>query len=74
MVDVVIGMASKRAIRRRSCERKRRFVTREAAHEANQRLRGLAPYPCQFCHGWHLGHGRHLERAEMKAKRQQGAI
>jgi hypothetical protein len=58
-------MASKRRIRRRSCESKRRFQTEQEAHRViamlhyRGRVRGfLGTYKCQFCGGFHYGHTR----------------
>lgn len=55
-------MASKRNLRRRSCEGKRRYETEQAArsaarlcswmHDADR----LTPYRCGFCGSWHFGH------------------
>lgn len=52
-------MASKRAVRRRTCERKRHHATREDAllakfHTTNGHE--LDAYRCQFCGLWVLGH------------------
>lgn len=50
-------MASKRAKRRKSCEKKIRHETKEAANA--QRFLAthyVAAYPCSFCGGWHVGH------------------
>ena len=61
-------MASKRRIRRRSCERKVRQHTEAAAkHHARSLFvaRGEVTYAyaCSFCGGWHVGrragHGYH---------------
>ena len=58
-------MSSKRAVRRRQCEGKVRFASREEAWwRVRPTLRAsivghsrhLAPYSCRFCGGWHLGH------------------
>ena len=57
-------MASKRRIRRKSCEGKRRFTNSTEALNAvhsvirNGRKRGgwLNVYKCQFCKGYHFGH------------------
>jgi hypothetical protein len=53
-------MASKRHIRRRSCERKVRHNDFEAALAHAKRQRAVhgevvVPYPCHFCGGWHVG-------------------
>lgn len=54
-------MASKRRIRRRSCEGKQRHGTRRGAliHAVTLRRSGepeVVPYYCPFCGGWHVGH------------------
>jgi len=57
-------MASKRRIRRRSCQRKKRFPTSAAALDAmHQVIRSgkknggyLHIYSCRFCGGYHFGH------------------
>ncbi len=55
-------MPSRRRIRAKSCESKRRYATSSEA-EATARHRrqesghkDLDIYPCRFCHGWHIGH------------------
>ncbi len=57
-------MSSKRAIRRRSCGRKVRHATSQAASQA---IKGLVArkgyqgrlnvYLCRFCGAYHIGHG-----------------
>jgi hypothetical protein len=56
-------MASKRALRRRTCGEKRRYPTREAAVTALIRLIRARPcmamlrsYHCRFCRAYHFGH------------------
>jgi hypothetical protein len=57
-------MASKRAIRRRSCERKRRYPTEAEARRGAAALNRRQPdkvhaYRCAFCGltpHWHVGH------------------
>lgn len=56
-------MSSKRHIRRRACERKKRHATQRAAiaHLITQarafgNTAGLEPYHCRWCGGWHVGH------------------
>lgn len=56
-------MASKRRVRRKSCEKKVRHNTAHAAHLALKKtveFRGYSGpmnvYQCQFCGGWHVGH------------------
>ena len=46
-------------IRRRECERKRRYPTEEEAratadHQARASGRELKVYECSWCRGWHL--------------------
>jgi hypothetical protein len=52
---------SKRRLRRKSCEGKRRYATKQeaesAAWEAAVRLgEWLHPYACRFCGRFHIGH------------------
>jgi len=49
-------MSSKRRLRRKNCERKRRYGKDEAIVEA--RRRHMRAYPCKFCGGFHIGHVR----------------
>ena len=53
-------MTSKRRIRRKECERKRRFDSESAAKVEASRLwrKGIQvrAYKCGFCKGWHTGH------------------
>jgi len=54
-------MASKRAIRRRACEGKRRYASRPEAKRAifnawRHGTVGLNYYHCEFCGGIHIGH------------------
>lgn len=58
-------MASKRGVRRKSCEGKRRYESRQEARWWLSRYtaeRGYAGhmnvYRCQFCGGWHMGHAK----------------
>ena len=58
-------MASKRRIRRRSCQSKVRHATPDAAQGAIRRLHAqkgyqgrLDAYRCRFCGGFHVGHSR----------------
>lgn len=62
-------MASKRRLRRRSCEGKTRFATEGAARRHAHRLHELdgacmSWYRCEFCGGkwWHVGHTRAKDR------------
>lgn len=56
-------MSSKRAIRRRECQGKQRFVSEVAARAGIASLRrgkgvtdALHTYACSFCGGYHYGH------------------
>lgn len=59
-------MSSKRRIRRNACTRKVRHATQEGARVAIKvmvkRMGGMLgymqSYKCQFCGGWHIGHGQ----------------
>jgi hypothetical protein len=57
-------MPSRRRIRTRTCERKKRYPTaREAEAVCAHRRResgqlDLEIYPCTFCGGWHIGHAQ----------------
>jgi hypothetical protein len=58
-------MASKRAIRRKSCKGKiayaeRADAERTALHQNRQRGDySLVAYYCKFCSHWHVGHATH---------------
>lgn len=68
-------MSSKRRLRRRECEKKQRYSSREIAarflawmQHVGRARPGLHVYECQFCHGYHLGREtRHLRRKRVKA-------
>lgn len=56
-------MASKRRIRRKQCEGKKRYLNREdctfamfKVNKKNQSWHRLNTYKCKFCKGWHFGH------------------
>jgi hypothetical protein len=63
-------MASKRKLRRRACEGKVRFESRDAAERKRRFVyrdyneKALNVYKCRFCGGWHLGHSRHHPAAD----------
>jgi hypothetical protein len=67
------NMASKRRLRRKECEGKRRYVSPGEAQTAADGLRGVGggayiePYQCDFCNAWHIGHrpGAMREHTEM---------
>lgn len=50
-------MASKRRLRRRSCEGKRYHSDQTSAvrHLISLRDSSQMTYKCQFCNGWHVG-------------------
>lgn len=61
-------MASKRRLRRNSCQGKVRYpdqtaavrvligINRDFNRSGLPRFGRLRSYPCKFCGGWHLGH------------------
>ena len=56
-------MSSKRRIRRKECEGKRRYATQGEAHAAMLAAqksatggRYIDAYQCEHCGGWHIGH------------------
>jgi hypothetical protein len=56
-------MGSKRRLRRKECEGKRRYATAGEASAAVNAARGsaaggqyLEAYQCPHCGGWHIGH------------------
>jgi hypothetical protein len=55
-------MSSKRHLRRRQCEGKKRHASYQHAMIHLCKLKqtfgdgGQIPYRCQFCGGWHVGH------------------
>lgn len=56
-------MGSKRRLRRKECEGKRRYATQGEAHTAALAAqksatggRYIEPYQCPHCNGWHIGH------------------
>jgi hypothetical protein len=67
-------MSSKRHLRRKACENKRKFPSQEAAFACLRKfprpvlaVRSMRIYRCQFCGGFHIGHeslptNRHKER------------
>lgn len=64
-------MASKRKLRRRSCEGKQKLSRSDAIrHAAISRRHGLmiAAYKCKFCKHWHVGHPNKRIIQSIKAK------
>lgn len=51
-------MASKRRIRRNACTGKRRFANKDEALKGGGWRFKQRAYKCEFCSGWHLGHGK----------------
>jgi len=54
-------MSSKRKLRRKKCEGKTRYTTRDSAWCAARKLKktlaqNIRAYKCKFCKGWHIGH------------------
>lgn len=71
-------MASKRRLRRRACGTKRKFATQAlASDEIRRRIRvtkgemggRLAPYHCEFCGQYHIGHPPAAVRQSMADRR-----
>ncbi len=69
-------MSSKRALRRKQCERKTRFETKDEALASARHTRAVsgrgpvAAYRCRFCGGWHVGH---LNKNQIRAMAQRRA-
>jgi hypothetical protein len=56
-------MASKRHLRRKTCESKTKYDDKESARQGarwswKKFKTYLVPYRCDFCGGYHLGHKR----------------
>lgn len=72
-------MASKRRIRRRSCENKKRYPVYELAErdaiglQSRRRREGanfagvVRPYKCKFCNQYHVGHLDKSRAGSLKA-------
>lgn len=60
-------MTSRRGLRRKQCDGKVRYATREAALPAAVHLH-LNVYPCGFCKSYHLGHQPARVRGYMRAR------
>lgn len=59
-------MASKRHLRRKACEGKKRYARPSGANTHKRKLglkdaEVMAVYKCQFCGGWHVGHKRKVD-------------
>ena len=67
-------MASKRRIRRQSCEGKLRYqfldAAQGAARNANSRTSWIMPYKCNFCGGYHIGHAPNGVRQSVIARQK----
>lgn len=63
-------MASKRALRRRSCEGKVRHASAGAAHIAALKTPGTHAYRCNFCGSYHVGHAPARIRQAIAARRE----
>lgn len=64
-------MSSKRRLRRKQCEGKRKFADAQeatafmkATYSASEKI---MTYHCNFCGGWHIGHLRRRDRAVREA-------
>ena len=67
-------MASKRRKRRKSCTGKKRYPSRKEAMDSRDRVFKeyrirLDAYKCDFCGGWHIGHGSRGRRYRKREKR-----
>lgn len=57
-------MPSRKRLKAKSCDRKRRYATSAEAESTAQHRRAesgeldLEIYPCRFCNGWHIGHAQ----------------
>ncbi|RJQ22005.1 MAG: hypothetical protein C4560_02990 [Nitrospiraceae bacterium] len=55
-------MSSKRRLRRKECESKKKYLTLDHAYSHVRLLKKkgdiVKPYKCSFCGAWHLGHQR----------------
>lgn len=71
-------MASKRHMRRKACEGKRSYPTKEAAISASVSLRKRtgertnAYGPCKFCGHYHHGHMARRTKQALRVKRERG--
>jgi len=71
-------MASKRHLRRKSCEGKVRHESQEDARVAIKRdfwnaHERVGAYKCKFCGGWHVGHTPHkIRRAILQSQAAKG--
>lgn len=68
-------MSSKRHQRRRSCESKKRFDTKEAALAVLSHFKSFNKYPgtvysCSNCGGFHIGRPKRNMRNEIARKRR----
>ena len=67
-------MASKRRVRRQSCEGKLRYPTQDearmASNRANSRTSWIMPYKCNFCGGYHIGHAPNGVRQSVIARQK----
>jgi hypothetical protein len=65
-------VSSRRRQRRRSCTRKHRYPSAVLAAKAAATVQARAAatplhaYPCQFCRGWHIGHHRPPDPADLQ--------
>lgn len=69
-------MSSKRRIRRKSCEGKKRYDNEaEARKQCNwfwyERDARLNVYKCKFCGGFHIGHPDRKTKRAIAAKRRR---
>lgn len=66
-------MSSKRRLRRKSCDGKKKFATQTEAMKIVWKMKSdgeiVHTYKCQFCKGWHIGHyHRPTHKTEFEVK------
>lgn len=72
-------MASKRRLRRRSCEHKRRYATETLAAIVATAVRNETGspthwYQCPRCGGWHVGRRSRRLRQSIRARREHAEV
>jgi hypothetical protein len=68
-------MASKRHLRKRSCESKIKHVDEISARRHARSLGSEhVPYPCHFCGEWHIGRPNKSKRQSLAAKARNRRI
>lgn len=62
-------MASKRRLRRRACEQKKRYESKEDATNHGV-FDNLVAYNCPHCHGWHVGRRKQKQIRAVRQRRR----